>query len=1130
MAQQLTHYRPRLASGIGDLLISRRNFLASSATIGILGNIRSAEAWIHGSAGAVSAQGKAQVNLQVVNGGAIEYPFINVATMSAGFAPTGGTPTADPYLYLNSDGYPTGIVPGTSTWRADTQDGYYVDAESFFTGTLSSNQITVTSAVTGKALFIGQTVSDAQNGSGTLIPAGTRITNVSGSTLTLSNSVTSGSSVTLYAFIPWVATWVGNVGMGLSAFSAPAVHTNLAVGIGSNRVEWNLAAQTISGATFTLNLSAGSHSATLTSIVGTLFQGMYISGQGVPEYTTLGSGSGGNWQIVFNGDQGQGLSYALTNVTCTGARITQGYPISFSAAVSAPLTTQLSNFQIFRQDQEALLGAGKITAPHMISNLQQYGRLRFLNYTKANGNMLANWADRPQMSNYSWYQQQGVFLQSKYAGLCPATTKGAYVGLNAAPGNPSSWVDKQTVQFTVTDCPAICNIIGFIDNGAGSGSPSGVAGNTLTVTSTVSGSLRIGLQLRPIGGNGNVNNCNITAGSGTSWTVDGSTQNISPGQMVAVAIITGMSNATSCVITSNNHSLTTGDVICIPYGEIIGGNFNGILCVTGGPTGILYTNDYAVTVLTSNTFSIPVDTSNTGIWGTYSSGGVFIYAPTFKTGLLPAKQITSISLAQLSVPQFAGLRYNGGNLFPALLITAVYDATLDVLMILWGGNGTENEFGVPFEACVQMAKEINGPDPWINVPAFFTDSAVNSLASYIKANLTDVTPLKWCFELSNEVWDTAIGFWQTPYAQGIAQTKWGVSVSNSVSQWFGWRWNAMIAQVNSVFGSNRFDGKVVRIFSFRADDSFPADRYNAPATGISGNNLDLATELCYADYTALGTQSGGSYASLPDAQTIYNYQQGIITNNNTLIQSALNAFDGMYNAPGCAWVSGPVTGFIDDGSGNGSPSGISGTILTVTNINPGGAFLFSHNPQLGQWTALTPFGGTFPAVNSVVDHQLSGTTGGLGRYQLKGFTPSQLLPGGSTFTVRGSNIWHDLNDFLANWATLATAHGITVSFYEGGTGDFPSANGIYTTYSGNPLNQQDLMNLYQGYYRSSQMQTTVANFLAATKAAGGTFSSQYAYALNTPTYAGGIYGMIPVNILQGTPFPFKTAFDAYNAS
>lgn len=1024
---------------------------------------------------------KAQVNLNIFTGG-IDYPFLNAAKVADPFGVNNSS--QDINSLINADGYPTAIAAGTSNWTSNTFV-YYPGTESTFTGSVTGTALTVSGSVTGVPLFIGQTVS------GTGITAQSRIVSGSGLSWVLSQSSSATGSISINGFVPYVLDWVG-AASGLSLGIGGPLCNSFATNIGTNRIEVRI--QSMGGATFTIVSVAGSMM-TVSGITGTIIVGAYVTGPGIPPLTTI-TGTGGAGQYFMSAT----LSY-----TTSGAGATLGIALGdamLAQIIVSSVPTALSNVRLYLQTDEVALNAGNLLSAKFKSTYQPYGRLRFMNWQETNGSMLANWTNRPKSTNYT-YNGTNVLLTGAYCGLCPVPTNNDYVGLSALSGNPSVWVDGMTVQATASNCPAACQITGKIDNGSGS------PGNTLTVSAVVSGAVRIGLSIRKLGGNGIPTTCTITAGSGTSWTVDGGTQNTGVIPMLGYARITAVSTGATTTITSPTHGFINGDVVIFPVGEInsTGGSISidTALNGAGGVSGTNYTNTYAVSSVTTNTFVLTGVNSTT--WGSWVSGGVILYQIRFKTGLLPFKNITSKGMSaffiQGQLDSFALTTNSIANTF-------VYNATADALIF---GGTNEVRSGLPIETACAIANEINGPDMWLCIPHLATDDFVTQMATAIKTNLN--SNLHWCMELSNEVWNQGGGFQQTPFAIAMGNIKWGLTDSNSgLDQWYGWRFYNIVQLINAT----AIGIQCIRIMGFRTDGQFENTlRLNAPATGVAAAPITVCDQFCFAPYV------GMQYVNTPwpQAVDVYNYQQGVLTSNNTLIQSALNAIDAYFNCSGIGPFDN-ISATIDNGSGTGSPAG---TTLTVTAINNNVNPPHSNLPVLGAFTPLQDYGGSSPATGTYIVSQLTGTPGGIGTYQV---SVSQAKTG-PTFGADSNNIYGLIHNYFPFWAAQATTFGKPICNYEGGFGILTFQQNNPTTFSGNPLNAQDTLNLLIAYQNSSQWATSFLALLNAYKAQGGKFYSQYQLTGTAPNNSNMFQIIYPT--IYGPVPPQKTnALDVYNAS
>jgi hypothetical protein len=220
--------------------------------------------------------------------------------------------------------------------------------------------------------------------------------------------------------------------------------------------------------------------------------------------------------------------------------------------------------------------------------------------------------------------------------------------------------------------------------------------------------------------------------------------------------------------------------------------------------------------------------------------------------------------------------------------------------------------------------------------------------------------------------------------------------------------------------------------------------------------------------------------------------------------------------PGCAVVSAPVTGSI------------SGTTLTVTAIDPGGAPP-SVAPFIGAYTSIDDFGGSNPTAGTYVVQQLTstesgGALGGRGTYQV---SVSQTNSG--NYTMRPGGMYLLSSVSYPYWAGIAATYGKRVCHYEGGFECFPNLSNVPTSYLGNPLNIQDSLNLCAAYQNSSQWAATLLASLNAFKASGGTYFSQYQLT-GTANNTGNMFQMIYPTIFGPAPLQKTTALDVYNAS
>jgi len=168
---------------------------------------------------------------------------------------------------------------------------------------------------------------------------------------------------------------------------------------------------------------------------------------------------------------------------------------------------------------------------------------------------------------------------------------------------------------------------------------------------------------------------------------------------------------------------------------------------------------------------------------------------------------------------------------------------------------------------------------------------------------------------------------------------------------------------------------------FKMNGTGPNSQYGATGQG-SANSAYGPKATFNSGYSALpsggsnrcGNQlflaEGGSYT---EGAAVFT---GSAVGNQLTVSSVTSGFIGIGLVIGGNPVN--LTGFIDDGSGAGSPSGVAGTVLTVQSIQFG-TIVPTSIPAISLLS-----GGTFGFASRSITSQLSGTTGGVGFYQLSG--------------------------------------------------------------------------------------------------------------------------------------------------
>jgi hypothetical protein len=422
-----------------------------------------AEAWSQGVGSGATGK-KGQVNLNIFSS-EYDFPFINMApTYSRFFASGAGNPTQDVFPFFNADNYPTGL-PGGTNHLAAFGSLYYPGGYATFTGIISGTTLTVFGSVTGDALAVGRTVR------GRGITAGTRIISGSGTSWQVNQSMSATGSITITATIPWVLDWAGKADIHLG-FN-PNLVSVTAVSISSARIEYHL--QPIAGAFVNGALSGSTLNVTGFVSGSAIPNGALVSGVGMPPYSSLqfrnpggGAGKGGTgiYNVInpYSGGS-RTVSYSTTQ-QFTVADTVFGTTLSSTITIFS-ITNTPSNIRVYRQDQEQLLNNGQLCAPHFISYYGQYGRIRFSNWLQTNGNMQAQWIQRPTATNFSWTQNN--VIPPLYGGQA-TKSKNDYSSPNAisytnssgvVQSDPTSWTDGMMLQTSIAAVPTLVNITGF---------------------------------------------------------------------------------------------------------------------------------------------------------------------------------------------------------------------------------------------------------------------------------------------------------------------------------------------------------------------------------------------------------------------------------------------------------------------------------------------------------------------------------------------------------------------------------------------------------------------------------------------------------------------------------------------
>lgn len=154
----------------------------------------------------------------------------------------------------------------------------------------------------------------------------------------------------------------------------------------------------------------------------------------------------------------------------------------------------------------------------------------------------------------------------------------------------------------------------------------------------------------------------------------------------------------------------------------------------------------------------------------------------------------------------------GNNTRPLInrLATLTYDQTLDVWIKNGGDTADGNHginSGVPPEIMLQVATKL-GAHPWITQPYLSSDPITDYMSS--AATMFRDTGPSWMvprFEIPNETWNNAAGFYATRYGWNKAFAYWGLSTATH--QWVGKTASLLGQSISQVYSDDRSRYQVI---------------------------------------------------------------------------------------------------------------------------------------------------------------------------------------------------------------------------------------------------------------------------------------------------------------------------------
>jgi hypothetical protein len=364
--------------------------------------------------------------------------------------------------------------------------------EALFTGSISSTTLTVTAILSG-AIFVGMTLTGAPN---TLLP-GTTIVAGSGLSWVVNNSQTVASTQ-LYGLREETASIVGRIfGSALTVDSVTSGSIRVGMRVTGNNLLPNTVISSIASATqYGLNTTYNSFSVTgsisgttltLTAISsGPVYIGAVLSGGSIPAGTFITAGSGYSWTVSAS------ITQASTTIT------SNGFAGDFS--VSGTIVGDV-------------LTVNSVTSGVVMVGMRVTGAGVAVNTIITAGSGLS-WTVSVGAQNVT----PAVALTGTFNQLLTGTN-GLFVASGAGTNTLAYSTTGKHWSGTGTSTLSVGQGISFNYGAVGFATFNGtISSSTLTISGAVTGdAIRIGMGIQ---GNGVTQGTVITAGSGTSWTLN----------------------------------------------------------------------------------------------------------------------------------------------------------------------------------------------------------------------------------------------------------------------------------------------------------------------------------------------------------------------------------------------------------------------------------------------------------------------------------------------------------------------------------------------------------------------------------------------------------------------------------
>lgn len=536
--------------------------------------------------------------------------------------------------------------------------------------------------------------------------------------------------------------------------------------------------------------------------------------------------------------------------------------------------------------------------------------------------------------------------------------------------------------------------------------------------------------------------------------------------------------------------------------------------------------------------------------GAYQQGETFqVLFTNANTG---AATINFGSRGAATLADISGTAVTTAGVIPSgAIATCVYDTWLAQMLCNFGFNGSNNYFGgglttgVPIEIQVALANKINA-NLWYNVPFLYTDTAVSSVAGYVRDNLN--ASLTSAFEYSNEIWNFLFPQSALATAKG-AYLGFPNSSGRQTSGYYGLRVRQIMPLITTAWTSSRTTATLRRILANWEGDAAPVSQSQA----YRMNGSDLSTSLGYTNYNSVIGQNynvGSPTFSRPidfvDSISYAQYMAGALIGNGNY--GNLNAADvaalttmadtndlagvdddlryGYFNRKSGVTFSGSTFTLAANGLGNNTV-----VLFRTTGSLPTG--LTANTAYLTTGVTTNTF--QVRTFNSNTPISVSGGSGTLSVGQVYG---ESLLWHQNLYFAAPNNLSFGFEQIAASYdaARPAGFSNVKVEQYEGGyEGTYPPADtgsgqctawGISTTYCG-PGGKIDVLltNYKNSSYASQFVQDAFAAFMNVSPGAGSNHSVTPAwFALQGPS----VWSLMPGSTLS-TPYQSYNGNATYNS-